>query len=60
MKCVECDQWGDNPNAPEATRTDQNGVPVCERHWREAGMYDPSQGFEVTEADWVRFLEASR
>lgn len=38
-----------------ATHTGSMCEPLCEQCWREAGMYDPSQGFEPTERDYEAF-----
>ena len=45
--CCECDD--------RATRSGADGEPLCLRHWREAVMYDPDQGFEPTERDYAAF-----
>jgi hypothetical protein len=57
--CILCDPSGTNARAPLATRTTAQGEPVCARHWREAGMYDPGQGYEPTERDYEAFGSAT-
>ena len=49
-ECTECEA--------RATRSGPMGDPLCERHWRDAGLYDPDQGFEPTLSDREAFRRA--